>query len=373
MSVEKILKISIIGFILVFLGNTVFSCTVPVFQYALERWNQSYYDGVIFYKGNLTQKEQEAFNNFQDMLHRNNSTLNLRLERLDIAAEPEKYQQLLQGVTSKDLPALALWYPHQKGQSKPFWFGGCQMSVLSNIVGTAKRREISDHLISGSPIVWVFVTPPGQKVLSKPLNRLKENISKTVTEMKQEYQFKSILENGGDQVSFPVVTVSADSPEESVLISMITGLDEVSSVKKPVVIPVFGRGRALTTFTADKINKDMIYNIMSFLLSPCACQIKMASPGTDMLIKANWQKAFTAYQQQDSSPPLTNVSSVMSDSTYSDDSKSVISSENDSIIDLTTDQHSSFINSKIVSSAGGIIGILVIVIGIVTFVILKRK
>jgi|GEM_PF-5232970 len=362
--IKKAFRIYLITILLVLSAQTAFSCTVPVFQYAIERWNQSYYDGVLLYEGNLTQKERETYAEFQKMLQKNNSLLNLRIEKLDVSSQPDKYQQLLKDLRPDDLPALALWYPRQKGESEPFWVGDFQMQSLSKIVQSAKRREVTSHLIGGSPIVWMFIHPANQNVHKEKLGSLKNGISQSVSLMKQSPQFKPILENGGDEVTFPVVTVSAGSPEESVLISMITGLQDISSIKDPVVIPVFGRGRALTTFTADKINRDRIYNIMSFLLSPCACQIKMASPGTDMLIKAQWEKAFGEFASLDNTPALTSVMP---------DSSATINTENDSIIDLTTDQHSSFFSSRVIGSAGGIIGIFVLIIGIITVIILKRK
>ena len=362
--IKKEFKIFSITILLVLFGQVTFSCTVPVFQYALERWNQSYYDGVLLYEGNLTQKEKETYAEFQEMLQKNNSLLNLRMEKLDVSSQPDKYQQLLKNLRPDRLPALALWYPRQKGQGEPFWIGDFQMPVISNIVESDKRHEVSNHLVDGSPIVWMLIAPGGHSDHKETLNRLRTAISESVGVMKQSPQFKPLIVNGENEISFPVVTVSAENSEESVLLSMVTGLSEGSSLKQPMVVPVFGRGRALTTFPAHEIDEELIYNIMSFLLSPCACQIKMASPGTDMLIKAQWEKAFGQFASMDNTPALTSVMP---------DSSTTITTENDSIIDLTTDQHSSFFSSRVIGSAGGIIGILVVIIGIITVIILKRK
>ena len=366
MLLKRKVQISVIALFLIFLANSVMSCTVPVFQYAMERWTQSYYHGVLLYSGNLSQEEKETFASFHRMLKNNNSLLNLQVEKLNVESRPDQYKRLLKGADPGNLPALALWYPRQKGQNKPFWIGDLQMSDLEKIGESSKRREITGHLIKGSPVVWLLVYPQGHDNKQVPLNSLQSGITKSVEAMKQRPQYKPLLGENGKEVSFPVVTLSAGSQKESVVLSMITGLRDGSSVKEPIVIPVFGRGRALTTFTADKISEERIYNIMTFLMSPCACQIKMASPGTDMLVQANWQKAFDAYPQQNASPTLTGV---MPDSS----SESTLTTENDTIIDLTTDQQSSFIGSKIITSAGGIIGILAIVIGIVTMIVLKRK
>ena len=368
MYINKHLKLFTLLFFLVFAARTTLSCTVPVFQYAMERWNQSFYDGVLFYKGSLSEEEKETFAAFQEMLSKGNSVLNLRIEKLDVESNPDQYEQLLQDNKPGKLPALALWYPREKGSSDPFWISPLQSPVLENIVNSGKRSELSSHLVEGSPVVWILVQPAGQTDKDETVVRLEEGIAKTVKNMKQNPRFKNLLKSEEGEVSFPVVKVSADNASEVVLLSMITGLKEGAEINKSLVIPVFGRGRALTTFTADKISQEMIYNIMSFLLSPCACQIKMASPGTDMLVKANWEKAFNQYSQQTSSPTLTGV---MPDS--SSTSASTITAENDSIIDLTTDQNTSFFSSKIMSTTGSIIGILVVVIGVATVIVLKRR
>jgi len=365
---NKILKFSMV-FLVVLLGaRPVFSCSVPVFQQAMERWRQSSYDGVLFYRGSLNQEEQETFASLQEMMRKDNSVLNLRIEKLDVDSKSDQYEQLLQGVKPDKLPALALWYPREKGNRDPFWVRPLQSQVLEKIVESGKRREMASHLVEGCPVVWLLVYPSGEKNKEATLNSLREKISKSVTSMKQNPRFKPIIENGDSEVSFPVVTISADNPEESVLLSMITGFKEGSSVNKPVVLPIYGRGRALTTVTTDELDEDLIYNIMSFLLGPCSCQTKAANPGTDMLVKANWEKASDSFSQE--SPSM--LTSVRPDS-GSANTSSTLTAENDSIIDLTTDQHSSFFNTKIVSSVGGIIGILVVIMGVLTWIVLKRK
>ncbi|MEF8811801.1 MAG: hypothetical protein V5A47_12815 [Bacteroidales bacterium] len=369
MILKKRMKAIIVVMVLLFGAHSVMSCSVPVFQYAMERWNQSFYDGVLLYKGSLSQEEKETFAEFQEMLSKDNSVLNLRIEKLDVESNPDQYEQLLQDNKPGKLPALALWYPREKGSNKPFWTGPLHMPVLETMMESAKFRELTNHLLEGSPVVWMLVQPAGQTDNNETVVRLKEGISKTVTEMKQNPRFEDLLKSEEGEVSFPVVEVSADNAGEAVLLSMITGLKEGSGINEPLVIPVFGRGRALTTVSGKDISQESIYNIMRFLMSPCACQVKMASPGTDLLVKANWEKAFNEYSDQQSSPTLT---SVMPDSASASGS-TITTTENDSIIDLTTDQNASFFSSKIMNTTGSIIGILVVIIGVVTVIVLKRR
>jgi len=354
--------------LLLLLGSQfAMSCTVPVFQYAMERWTQSYYEGVLLYQHELSEEEKAIFTRFQKMFRENNALLNLRVEKMDVHANSGKYQRLIKDYEPENLPALALWFPRQKGKIEPFWTGKLQIEQLEHIIKSAKRKEITGHLLEGSPLVWMLIAPGDQYPVKDYFRRLKDGISVSVEAMKKQPQYRPLIVKEDEVVTFPVVTVSADNPDESVLVSMVTGIQDGVSLDEPIVVPVFGRGRALTSFPAKEISKEQIYNIMTFLMSPCACQIKMASPGMDMLIKAEWSEAFDEYAQPASTPTLT---SVMPDSTKP---AAAITAENDSIIDLTTGGNSSFMHSRILNSTLGIIGILVVILGILTVIVLKRK
>ena len=62
------------------------ACQVPVFRYALERWQPDHYQLVIVHDGNLTSEEQADVNYLEEnLVGPNGPMINLRFEALDPA------------------------------------------------------------------------------------------------------------------------------------------------------------------------------------------------------------------------------------------------------------------------------------------------
>jgi hypothetical protein len=59
--------------------------------------------------------------------------------------------------------------------------------------------------------------------------------------------------------------------------------------KGPVLVPVFGQGRALCALEGQDISAQSIEDVARFLTSACSCQVKQLNPGYDLLVKAEWR------------------------------------------------------------------------------------
>ena len=70
---------------------------------------------------------------------------------------------------------------------------------------------------------------------------------------------------------------------------------------EPILVPVFGRGRALGAWPASKMDEDQITEAMQFLCGACSCEVKALNPGWDLLIDADWDKLLAAYGERDPS------------------------------------------------------------------------
>jgi hypothetical protein len=96
----------------------------------------------------------------------------------------------------------------------------------------------------------------------------------------------------------------------TLLLNSEPDLDEYSN--EPVVFPVFGRGRVLYALIGQGITTDNIRETIAFLVGPCGCEIKMMSPGVDLLMAANWDAAAMQFYQEfyetyNEVPELTGV------------------------------------------------------------------
>ena len=70
---------------------------------------------------------------------------------------------------------------------------------------------------------------------------------------------------------------------------MRTEDDLLEESGKPMVFPVFGRGRALWAYIGAGITEENIAEAAQFLIGPCSCQIKRQNPGSDLLLTADWE------------------------------------------------------------------------------------
>ncbi len=61
-------------------------------------------------------------------------------------------------------------------------------------------------------------------------------------------------------------------------------------MKGPVVVPVFGRGRALEVIPAADLTGSLIEDLTLYLSGPCSCQVKERNPGFDLLMATDWER-----------------------------------------------------------------------------------
>jgi len=100
--------------------------------------------------------------------------------------------------------------------------------------------------------------------------------------------------------AFSILPVSRSDPNERMLLTLLLNsepdLDEYSG--EPVIFPIFGRGRVLFALVGEGITTDNIRETIAFLVGPCGCEIKMMSPGVDLLLAANWDAAAMQFYQE---------------------------------------------------------------------------
>ena len=61
---KKLLLLSVLG--LAFLPQPTIACTIPVFRYALERWELDTFDVLIYHKGPLSAELQKEIKHWSD-------------------------------------------------------------------------------------------------------------------------------------------------------------------------------------------------------------------------------------------------------------------------------------------------------------------
>ncbi|MCP4857224.1 MAG: hypothetical protein GY903_22300, partial [Fuerstiella sp.] len=92
-------------------------------------------------------------------------------------------------------------------------------------------------------------------------------------------------------MKFSVLEVDPTDDREQFLVELLTGFEpEAIKSGDPLVVPVFGRGRALEVIPAEQLDAGLIEDLTLFLCGACSCQVKERNPGFDLLITASWER-----------------------------------------------------------------------------------
>ena len=309
--------IMILMVLFVLIPSLAFACSVPVFRYAMERWPADYYEAVLIHRGQMTEDDKQLLNELRQEDSETEDLLNLRILELDIATTPEeKVKNLLMNEQLPEtLPALVLWYPWHKGRTPPIWQGRLTPSTVAALLESPVRQKLAERLIEGQTAVWIFVESGNADKDKAALQLLEQELETVTRELKEETE--AIPDELGlpeITYSFSILPVSRSDPNERMLLTLLLSsepdLDEYSD--KPVMFPVFGRGRALYALIGEGITSDNIRETIAFLVGPCGCEIKMMNPGVDILMAANWDAAAMRfyeefYETYNEVPELTGV------------------------------------------------------------------
>jgi len=295
------------------LARPVFGCAVPVFRYALERWAPDAYEAVLIHRGPLADDDPAS-----SLLKGDEAEfLNLRISTIDLASSAAgEVTGLLGGAVPETLPALAIWYPWQKGRAAPIWIGEFTPATVKALIQSPKRLQLAQRLTDGQAAVWVVVESGNAARDKAAMQLLDQQLATATKELKEMApELAEELDMPGLSYEFSTLAISRSDPQERMLLEMLlkSEPDLGDYADEPIVFPVFGRGRALYALASEGINADTIRETIAFLTGPCGCEIKMLNPGVDLLMAVNWDAAVMQFYQEFyemAEEPLPELTSV---------------------------------------------------------------
>lgn len=290
---------------LIVIGLPLFACQVPVFRYALERWQADRYQIVVLHDGPLSEQESQA------------------LELLKAASVPAPDQPALIDLRSVDVsqpkpgtdPRLLKWwqsaspegtqvlafYPPANGVARqaPLHNMALNVANVENMFESPVRAKLLQELESGASAVWIFVPCGRAEDDEAALQMLESQMAADANWLElptaEELEVKpQVLKQTKIplKIDFSVVTLDREDPKEQFLLqSLLNSEEDLKDFDQPLAFPVFGQGRVLYCLVGKGIAEDTIRAASSFMAGPCSCQVKNQNPGFDLLLKSNWQKA----------------------------------------------------------------------------------
>ena len=293
------------------------ACQVPVFRFALERWEADSYTLAIVLgsQGKLSAEEEEVVAFLQSK------------GSVDAPAPNVKVRINSENVGEGSGASMILTYPPRLAGADipPIWSGALTMENALVLVDSPARREIVDRLLKGKSAVWVMVESGDERKDEAAAAQIGKAFLKAESELKIPDGVLTVEEAQEDsddvlrssiplRIDFSLLRISRDDPAESIFLEMLLHMeDDLGEFQnEPMVFPVFGRGRALEPLIGRGINSENVYEHASYFCGACSCEIKNQNPGVDLLIAANWEAAIAGSEVAvgKSLPPLMGIGAL---------------------------------------------------------------
>ena len=288
--------------LLIFLTSTsiVAACNIPVFRFALERWRSDACELVVFSEQPLSSADEMLINELEQASTLRGGHANLNVLRVDVSHTLDQELRDLWIATKQKtnliLPAAVVRSLKGKGQAINHWQGSLQELEAASLLSSPARGELLRRLQEGDSIVWVMIKSSDEK-----RNRSVRDILNTqCKQLPKSIQLPEGIGLPGSELyseiplllQFSVLEIAPDDPAEQYLVRQISGLKfDAFRSGDPLIVPVFGRGRALEVIPADQLNADLIHELTEFLCGACSCQVKEQNPGFDLLLTTDWDLA----------------------------------------------------------------------------------
>ncbi|HSU69181.1 MAG TPA: hypothetical protein VLJ39_20015, partial [Tepidisphaeraceae bacterium] len=169
------------------------------------------------------------------------------------------------------------------------------------------------HILKGDSVVWVLVES-GDKAADQAAfqllsDRLKylESIA-VIPQLRADDPLSHLGPGPALTVRHSILRFSRKDPSEAITLAMLE--PDPVDVSKPVVYPIFGRGRVLIALPQDKLTTDNIDEVSQFLTSDCSCEVKDRRMGWDLMIACDWDEGLARAEQERLNAPASSVAAT---------------------------------------------------------------
>lgn len=310
---------SIRWFVVAFLiaTSSVFACQVPVFRYALERWQPDRYEIVVLHDQPLSAAQRGQLDELRASYLEAPKAANFEVHTIAMGdVEDEFLKALWQRHGKPGEPVLSLFYPRNAHEIPDRLAFASPLAGVQpqHVVDSPLRQKVAKRLGDGQSAVWIFVPCGRAKEDEQAFQTLVEHVKWNETNLElpplEETEEEELLLKDIDidlRIEFSVVTLEREDPKEQALLKMLLGSEsDLEELDQPMAFPVFGRGRVLYALVGKGISEQTIGSASAFMVGPCSCQVKSQNPGFDLLMTYDWDEKVAGSMISD---PLPETSS----------------------------------------------------------------
>jgi hypothetical protein len=258
------------------LASSAPACTIPVFRFALDRWQADAFTLVL-------PAEKAAAT--ADLLRplRANGRANLTIKTAPAQAGPARPE---------------LRFPNSDTVA---WSGDLGQAALDGLLDSNGRREIVRQILAGDSVIWVVCggDPAEAERIGQRLKFLEQVASLPIQDPNDP---DSRLGPGPPlKLKFSLLRLDAAAPQEALLRRMLAGPD--GDADRPFAAAVFGRGRVLGAWPLKQLDDRALEEACLFLIGRCSCRVKNENPGWDLLLNVAWETSLAAVGKTAVTPP----------------------------------------------------------------------
>ncbi|MGI9471093.1 MAG: hypothetical protein ACR2NZ_06155 [Rubripirellula sp.] len=288
-------------------ATTVIACKVPVFRYALERWNTDRYKMIVMVDDGTGDSAKESIEMLRGSDASKDANVDIEVINMDQLSEQQLWQ-LEDFDPDVQTPHLQVFYPEREGRRRLCWEGPMSLEVVRGWLDSPLRATLQQDLVGGASAVWLFIEGPDsdvnaevERVVQQGLRLASDQILIPDGVIPRDGASEYIRSHPGAsmddvlrsdvplRVDFQVRRLARSDTDEIAVRKMVTGL--AASADVPLLVPIFGRGRMLDAIDASGIDSETILNACRYMVGECSCTVKTQNPGVDMLISTDWPSA----------------------------------------------------------------------------------
>ncbi len=282
-------------FVLVCCATCIFACQVPVFRYALERWDADPYHIHLLYRETLDSK---LLGEIELLSKSAGGKIRIAVQSLSDVKDP-KLRSLWEAKHSGEDAAIFVAYPNRSESLRGEMAHTARFTLenLKQVLDSPVRKSIEERLLSGESATWILLESGNREKDNAALELLQENL----TRLEKEIQLPTVEELDISpellarvkiklEIKFSLIQLKRDDPRERFLVDALihSEADLAEYSEEPIVFPVFGRGIVLYALVGPGIDEENIREAAKFLAGPCSCQVKEQNPGFDLLFNTDW-------------------------------------------------------------------------------------
>ena len=277
------------------------ACNIPVFRYALERWTPDICEILIFTSDPLNAEDETFVRNLERQSITASGPANSRVVRAELSSltpDLKDVWQSLQQTPNLKPPYVVIRSRHGKERIVNHWSGPLKETTSVPILKSPIRKQLAQRLQKGDSVVWLVLKPAqvdakDSAATAACLKLLKEQCAALPAQLELPegigLQGSELYSEVPLLLQFSVLELDRADPKEQYLVRQLAGFQKQAfDAGEPLVVPVFGRGRALEVIPASQLNADLIHDLTQFLCGACSCQVKEQNPGFDLLISTSW-------------------------------------------------------------------------------------